>query len=266
MRPWGCSAYCSLPFLCRLILKRPRLAAPGLIVAAKTPSLELTLSLSFAVKLLRLGSSMLGLLKFRTPNVFDGVIGDPLLDSTSLREALCKADISILGSPPGTFKLRILFCMCSFLGLPIGERASSLLFRSFNSGRKLDWFADMLTLFCRLLLRTCSRLMFFFTRTSGIYCCMLLKRLVLSHPLWLPTLCPRLDYRRLGLLPRERPRTIRGEAISRILWARWSTAFSSSYAIWRCRYLRFMLKKLREQGNISWSTRMMLVNISDVTF
>ena len=182
MRPWA-NSLPSLPFLCKFILKRPKLAAPGLIVAANIPfSLEPILSLSFAVKLLRRGSSIFGRLKFRTPNVFDGVIGEPWPDSASLRDALCRPEMSMRGSV-GTFKLRILFCMCSFFGLPIGDRASSRLFRSLSSGRKFDWLADMLTLFYRLLLRTCSRLIFFFTLTSGICYCMLLKRLVLSQAL-----------------------------------------------------------------------------------
>ena len=57
---------------------------------------------------------------------------------------------------------------------------------------------------------------------------------------------------------------MRGDAISLTLLP---SLFPSSYSsFWRMRYLRFIVKKLREQGSISWSTLMRLVNISEVIF
>ena len=73
----------------------------------------------------------------------------------------------------------------------------------------------------------------------------------------------RLEFLRVGLLLMERPLTIFGLAISLTLVSISGTLPRTAYFD---RYLRFMLKKLREQGRISWRTRMMLVNISDVTF
>ena len=159
--------------------------------------------------------------------------------------------------------------MCSCLLPASGDFVSSRLLRSFSSGRnELPLLAEDIVaiLFYRLLFLTCSLLLFFFTRTSAGDC-MDEKRALASWKEALPlsTDMPRLDCLLTGLLPSERPRTMRGEAISRIFDSRLFGS-SSFLAFWRTRYLRFMLKKLREQGSVSWRTRMMLKNISDVMF
>ena len=166
----------------------------------------------------------------------------------------------------GAFLFLILFCMWSFLGLtgptPI---PSSRLLTSLNSGRKLPvwWLAeDMLALFYRLLLRTCSLPIFFLTRTSFIVFCYIEEKRDSANEL-LPTLTPRLEFFLAGLFPKDKPLTMRGEAISLMLMR---LSLLSSRAIYRYLYLRFMLKKFREHGSISWSTLMILVNISEVTF
>ena len=162
----------------------------------------------------------------------------------------------------GVFLFRILFYMCSFLGLT-GPIESSPPLTSLSSGKKWLWLAeDMLALFYRLLFLTCSLPIFFLTLTSFIcdYYCMEENRDPSANEL-LPTLTPLLEVFRTGLLPSDRPRTMRGEAISLML-IRLSL---SSIAVCRCLYFRFMLKKFREQGSISCKTLMILVNISDET-
>ena len=102
-------------------------------------------------------------------------MGELLPDVLSLNDwAIIWVSIGV-----GPFFIRIFDCMLSFLGPASGDFVSSLPLTSLSSGRKeLPLFAEDIVaiLFCLLLLRTCSRLMFFFTRTSGTYDCMEEKR------------------------------------------------------------------------------------------
>ena len=125
-------------------------------------------------------------LKLRMPKALDGVMGEPFALIVSLM-----AD-GFLPMPPlkGRFLFLTLVWVFNFFGLPMGERAlPSRLLTSFSSGRKLGFALDcvMLALFCRLLLRTWSRFMFFLTRTSGI-CCEKRDDISANELPWLPTL------------------------------------------------------------------------------
>ena len=80
------------------------------------------------------------------PNALEGVIGEPCSETASLRDVELRLSTAKLITY-GVFLLRILFCMCSFLGLTGPIPLSSRLLTSLSSGKKLPVADDMLALF-----------------------------------------------------------------------------------------------------------------------